>query len=228
MRRLTIARRERVPKAKEQCELRCGRGHACRLAPMQGYAWAQPPAPRLSSAGAAGTQPSLSPCKCRALPAVPLLEDCGANLYPRQDTDVIPLSPFSPHCQPHPAQIQRQHFHLGVGPQEGTDITLFKETPKRSSPDLKDNSGALSALSGLGKPGKAQAWGSRKGLGTSPVLVPFWESHYGTGVGRPRPPELWVEHQKRLACGGDGGRGFTSVLQLIKGLQASLACRALG
>lgn len=116
----------------------------------------------------------------------------------------------------------------GLDPRKAQISLLFKETPKRSSPDLKDNSGALSALSGLGKPGKAQAWGSRKGLGTSPVLMPFCESRYGTGVGRPRPPELWVEHQKRLACGGDGGGGFTSILQLIKGLQAGLACRALG
>ena len=40
----------------------------------------------------------------------------------------------------------------------------------------------------------------QKGLGNIPVLFPFLELCYGTGVRKSRPFELWILHQKGLAC----------------------------
>lgn len=115
--------------------------------------WAAP-APDLSLAGTAGTEPSLP---------WHLLEACDASLYPWQDIDDLPLFPPRPHL-PLPtasltqqravsSKIQTESFHLRGGLQEGTDIIslFFKETPELSFHDLKDNSGALQVAEWAGK-----------------------------------------------------------------------------
>lgn len=158
--------RERVPQAKVQCELRCSRGRSCHPAPVQGYAWAQPPAP--------SPQPELGRgCGHTALP-VPVQTLCPPCRGPFQRTAVptstlgrtltsflcllsLPTASLTQHRSRDSISIR------GLDPRKAQISLLFKETPKRSSPDLKDNSGALSALSGLGKLGQGTGLGVQKG-----------------------------------------------------------------